>query len=697
MLRGIFRRTQPRIQKAAIATIRREQPRIQEAAFDEVEEQEEASMQGLPAVPEVPFNAGIAIDKVTATQDVAATQGVAAIQEVAGIDGNPSILHIFPVICTPTPEEIIYKFGLYDAATADVNFQFTINGRTTLVPAHKCLLAHQSAVFRQMFFGTMIDDVNIITQVKIIEALPDEFIEFAKWFYYEKTEITEINVSAMTYLTHKYSVEMFELECKTFLARMVNSNKVSIFWVLPMTILYNYDDLRQKCVDFIHWNGQFLIELLKFANCSLETLKSVLSIDFNNRDEAIVFEKCISWAKKSCEQKDLDPTLRQNIRNQLGDCLELIRFERMSPSQFTQCLSKHSYVFLTDEIGNIAQTIEGQDREFGTVVVPPVIEVHGVGQMFKPSLRDIMFDVDTADVFFVFESSPGKDEKRIAAHKCILSANSSIFKNELMALKKSYTFHITDASYEDYSTFIKILYGFATLLKYHTHLSNESIDKVLVLVKRYNVHSRYRNLSAIDCIEDELIAMQNDENLFWLFELSRIHSLHFLHYLCIDRIESGQGIFLSDSFLNLCQESFKSIFSFVLNKCDAATCCEAGLKWAEAFCERNQLENSGENIRMALGDFWLMKPFSGLEPVEFIRYRRDLGNIFTSEQICKIIDTMANEYEADQSEDDANMNESNGEIVESDYESSLEDDSISEGELDDSISEGELKYLKSDL
>lgn len=662
------------------------------AAIDEV-----AASQGVAAIDEVAAIQGVAaIETVTSIEEisineVAAIQGVASIQTVATIEEKPSIRCVVPVINTPTNEINVPNYCcLYDVATADVNFEFIINGQTVVVPANKCLLAHQSPVFRQMFFGDMKDEVRIITQVKIVDATPEEFIEFARCFYYKPTIITAMNASALTYLTHKYDVEYFEKRCMEFLAQMVRLNVVSICWVLPLVTLLNYNNLRHRCLDLIRLNGRILIECLEFKNCSLETLNSVLKIPFNGRNEARVFEKCVSWAKESCEQKNLEPTTRENIRNQLGDCFDLIRFDRMSPSQFVQCLSKHSYIFHPDEIGNIAQTVKGQEQEFAKVEVPPVTRVEVMNQIFKP----FELDVDTADVFFTFQNAPGEEEKRIAAHKCILSAYSSVFKSELMALDKSNTVRITDASFDEYTAFIKILCGRCRLLKYHKHLSNENIDKILMLVKKYNVHCGF----TLDHIEDELMSIQNDENLFWLFELSRIHSLHFLHCLCINRIASGResGIFSSESFLNLCQESFKIVFSHVINKCDASTVCDAGMKWAEAFCAQNQLTISGENIRMALGDIWPMMPFAALEPNEFIRYRHNLGDIFSSEQIKMIIDKMADEYETESdtnideldatASDEENTNDSLSDCSvpmiesESDDESSLEDDNLSESE-----------------
>jgi hypothetical protein len=181
--------------------------------------------------------------------------------------------------------------------------------------------------------------------------------------------------------------------------------------------------------------------------------------------------------------------------------------------------------------------------------------------------------------------------------------------------------------------------------------------------------------------------------------------LHFLHYLCIDRIQNGRGtgIFSSDSFLNLCRETFESIFLLVLNKYDALSVCDAGIKWAKAFCEREHLEKSGENIRMVLGEFWPMLPFADLEPVEFIRYRRELGDIFPSEQIKMIIDKMASiETDSDTSMDET-MEEANAlanyeeEDTDSDCSASnMESESDHESlleEEDDIISGSELEFI----
>lgn len=385
---------------------------------------------------------------------------------------------------------------------------------------------------------------------KIVDATPDEFIEFARCFYFKPTTITAINARKLTYLTQ-------------------------------------FDHL---------------------TNCTLETLKSILRIDFDGRDEVRAFEKCILWAKGSCEQKKLDPTLRENIENQLGDCLELIQFERMTISQFQQCRCDYSHMFTADEIENIIPKLKKQWEQRIAVIVPPVMRVQLINNEFKKP-RYTLYDRDTADVFFTFGF--GEEQKRITTFYLLIKPK-----------------------------WWKLL----------INLSNENIDKVLILVKKYYINCRL----PLDRIENEL--MQDDENLFSLFELSRKHSMDFLHHLCIAEIKGSRtiGMFSSEAFLNLCQESFKLVFSLILNAWDALTVFDAAIKWAEAFCARNNLLKSGENIRMALGDIVPMITFTNLKPAEFIRYRRNYRDIFSSEEILMIVDTMVNEYETeseDKSED----------------------------------------------
>lgn len=179
--------------------------------------------------------------------------------------------------------------------TADVNFVFD----EEVVPAHKCMLAFHSPVFRQMLYG-------------------------------------EPELPSLLQLAHMYNVEWLEAELTKVLNAVIKDNTIAALWVLPQASFYSYDDMQKNCIKQIHRHGNSLIKSAEFLDFEKEMMDEILTKDFVDRNEATVFENCIEWAKRACEKAAFNAESPVNIRAQLGDSFNLIRFESMTEHQFLQ-------------------------------------------------------------------------------------------------------------------------------------------------------------------------------------------------------------------------------------------------------------------------------------------------------------------------------------------------------------------------
>lgn len=77
-----------------------------------------------------------------------------------------------------------------------------------------------------------------------------------------------------------------------------------------------------------------------FKRCDKGTLEQILQLGLICKG-VVEFDACLTWAKYACEQNGLDATQPMYWRNQLGDCLKLIRFSAMKIEEFSRRHTLH--------------------------------------------------------------------------------------------------------------------------------------------------------------------------------------------------------------------------------------------------------------------------------------------------------------------------------------------------------------------
>lgn len=244
---------------------------------------------------------------------------------------------------------ILNTFGLFNNDEwADVTFVIDSTD-TKEIPAHKLILAMNSTVFRQMFFGASIQTGNI----RIIGASADAFIEFLQFFYLTEVRLTVKHLVEVMNLANKYDVPICMSACANFLKQfMVDGTHNSYtLWAYELALFHAQNDLIAQCEGRIQSNPKSIFESSSFKSCQHVILKRILLLNLRC-NELLVFNACMDWAKQACERANVIPDT-YNCKTMLGDCFQLIRFPTMSHGEFSTALKNHRGLFDIDTLTDI--------------------------------------------------------------------------------------------------------------------------------------------------------------------------------------------------------------------------------------------------------------------------------------------------------------------------------------------------------
>lgn len=237
-----------------------------------------------------------------------------------------------------------------DAETADVVFIFDNNGSVERISAHKCLLAAGSEVFKRMFFGELKEG----KEIRIVDVSMDGFTAFLQYFYLDVVTFNSTVISEVMKLADKYDAQgCFEL-CTRYLTMTINTQNIEpIVWCYELALLFDLTHLIGVCEEKICLETQKVLESTSFLNCSQSTLGRILLMDSLSCDEIYVFQASMNWAMEACRRAGIDENNAENLKKQLGNCFESIRFPAMSAENFYACIADKENLFTSNEIIDI--------------------------------------------------------------------------------------------------------------------------------------------------------------------------------------------------------------------------------------------------------------------------------------------------------------------------------------------------------
>ena len=184
---------------------------------------------------------------------------------------------------------------------SDITFVLTDpDGTQVRVPAHKLVLAISSPVFEAMFYGELAEKTR---EIELPDTERPFLLEFLRFLYCDKVELTTDNAFGVLYLAQKYILPLLAGKCWAFIdentcACLESDNSVSTFNSEMLTCLAKRDTLQIN-------NELELFEALKYL------------------------------AEKSCMAEGMEPT-GWAVRSALGDVMTLFRWPAMSVRDFAQ-------------------------------------------------------------------------------------------------------------------------------------------------------------------------------------------------------------------------------------------------------------------------------------------------------------------------------------------------------------------------
>lgn len=234
-----------------------------------------------------------------------------------------------------------------DEETADVKFIFDNDGNVESISAHKCLLATGSPVFKQMFFGELKEG----SEIHIVDVSIDGFTAFLQYFYLEIVTYNNTVIAEVMKLADKYDVMGCMELCTRYLTLTMSTQNV--VWCYELALLFDLAHLIGVCEEKICLETQKVLESNSFLSCSRGTLGRILLMDSLSCDEIHVFHASMMWAMEACKRAGIDENSADNLKQQLGNCFDSIRFPTMTADEFYQCIADKENLLTSNEIMDI--------------------------------------------------------------------------------------------------------------------------------------------------------------------------------------------------------------------------------------------------------------------------------------------------------------------------------------------------------
>lgn len=233
---------------------------------------------------------------------------------------------------------------------ADIHFEFTNHVETVRIPAHKIILAAASPVFEAMFFGLMKESNDTI---EIVDASANGFKEFLQLFYSLVVTITMDYMEEVVRLADKYDMTDRLNTCLATVEKNLATHNV--VWVYQLASLLNNRPLQLACELKLKACTTEIFKSESFLHCDKSVIEHILKSEALNCTEFDLFKACVKWAKIKCAAKNSSGNDPLNLRNQLGDLFQLIRFETMSNDDVAMIMSSKPgrSMFSHDELADI--------------------------------------------------------------------------------------------------------------------------------------------------------------------------------------------------------------------------------------------------------------------------------------------------------------------------------------------------------
>ena len=214
------------------------------------------------------------------------------------------------------------------------------------IPAHKLVLAIGSPVFYAMFYGQLAEAKDC---VELPDCEYDSLLEFFRYLYSDKTNLTGSNVMHVLYLANKYMVPSLAEKCSEYLRE--NLSAANVFSILPHAKKFEDKDLEDRCWEVIEENTEEAVTSDDFVTLERSLIESVVKRERLTVKEVDLFKAVDRWATRESERQGITADGGSKRRIIGEDIVKAIRFPVMSQKEFVS-------VVLDSRILNIGEMSE---------------------------------------------------------------------------------------------------------------------------------------------------------------------------------------------------------------------------------------------------------------------------------------------------------------------------------------------------
>ena len=197
------------------------------------------------------------------------------------------------------------------------------------IPVHKIVLAISSPVFYAMFYGQL-------AEVKDFVELPDceydSLLEFFRYLYSDKANLTLSNVMRVLYLADKYMVPSLAEKCSEYLRE--NLSTANVFSILPHAKKFDDKDLEDRCWEVIEENTEEAVTSDDFVTLERSLIESVVKRERLTVKEVDLLKAIDRWATRESERQGITADGESKRRIIGEDIVKAIRFPLMSQKEF---------------------------------------------------------------------------------------------------------------------------------------------------------------------------------------------------------------------------------------------------------------------------------------------------------------------------------------------------------------------------
>ena len=217
-------------------------------------------------------------------------------------------------------------------------------------PAHKFVLACESEVFHNIFYGP---HPFLEKEIQIEDCKKSEdFLEFLSLIYKKPAKVTWHNIKQLSHLKKKYTVS---IDPKIFCNLLKSSKHDNVLEAFTVCVEIEEREMIEECMKAIRKDISNLVVMGQFLKLDQASLKEILKDGSLNIKEIDLLKAVDRWCSYQVERKKVN-WKKATKRDVLGDALYHIRFPVLKMEDFSEFCGKSD--ILTDrEYRNMSRAI----------------------------------------------------------------------------------------------------------------------------------------------------------------------------------------------------------------------------------------------------------------------------------------------------------------------------------------------------